>query len=163
MSRQLWLQAYLCSIKCSSVAACPVHSIKAPSVSSAIIISVSAAIIISDKLVIGSIWLLCYQRHSRQPCSCGCLSCVHLFLLLCSLLRKENGTFAPAYMLADSRLERAGRTSKETPEQPVTNSLTRSAAVVVIGDEILAAKVQDTNTPFLCSELRAIGWRVCKV
>lgn len=81
----------------------------------------------------------------------------------CSLLRKENGTFAPAYMLADSRMERAGRTSKQTPEQPVTNSLTRSAAIIVVGDEVLAAKVQDVNTHFLCSELRAIGWRVCKV
>ena len=66
-------------------------------------------------------------------------------------------------MLADSRMERAGRTSKQTPEPPVTHSLTRSAAIVVVGDEVLAAKVQDVNTPFLCSELRAIGWRVCKV
>ena len=82
---------------------------------------------------------------------------------VCSLLRKENGTFAPAYMLADGRMERAGRVSKQTPELPVTKSLTRSAAIIVVGDELLAAKVQDVNTPFLCSELRAIGWRVCKV
>jgi len=68
---------------------------------------------------------------------------------VCSLLRKEDGSFAPAYMLADSRMERAGRTSKQSRE--------------LVGDEILAAKVQDTNTPFLCGELRAIGWRVCKV
>ena len=33
---------------------------------------------------------------------------------------------------------------------------------VIIGDEILAAKVEDTNTKFLCSELRAIGWQVCR-
>lgn len=90
-----------------------------------------------------------------------CMLCSHT--CKCSLLRKENGTFAPAYMLADSRMERAGRTSKQTPEPPVSNSLTRSAAIIVIGDEILAAKVHDVNTPFLCSELRAIGWRVCKV
>lgn len=87
----------------------------------------------------------------------------HLCATECSLLRKENGSFAPAYMLADSRMERAGRSSKQTPDQPVTNSLTRSAAIIVVGDEVLAAKVQDVNTPFLCSELRAIGWRVCKV
>ncbi|KAL3157694.1 hypothetical protein ABBQ32_012130 [Trebouxia sp. C0010 RCD-2024] len=80
-----------------------------------------------------------------------------------SLLRKENGTFAPAYMLADGRMERAGRINKQTPEVPVTKSLTRSAAIIVVGDELLAAKVQDVNTPFLCSQLRAIGWRVCKV
>lgn len=84
-------------------------------------------------------------------------------LRLRSLLRKEDGSFAPAYMLADSRMERAGRTTKNAPEQPLTHSLTRSAAIVVIGDEILAAKVRDVNTHFLCQELRAIGWRVCKV
>ena len=82
---------------------------------------------------------------------------------MCSLLRKEDGSFAPAYMLADSRMERAGRTSKQNKELHVSHSLTRTAALVVIGDEILAAKVQDVNTHFLCSELRAIGWRVCKV
>ena len=38
----------------------------------------------------------------------------------------------------------------------------RTAALVIVGDEILAAKVEDLNTHFLCSELRAIGWRVCK-
>ncbi len=66
-------------------------------------------------------------------------------------------------MLADSRMERAGRTSKKAQELPVSHSLTRTAAIVVVGDEILAAKVKDVNTYFLCSELRAIGWRVCKV
>lgn len=88
---------------------------------------------------------------------------LNLLYLGRSLLRKEDGSFAPAYMLADSRMERAGRTSKTSQEQPATHSLTRSAAIVVVGDEILAAKVQDVNTHFLCSELRGIGWRVCKV
>jgi FAD synthetase len=32
-----------------------------------------------------------------------------------------------------------------------------------VGDEILAAKVADSNTGFLCKELHAIGWRVSKV
>jgi FAD synthetase len=32
-----------------------------------------------------------------------------------------------------------------------------------VGDEILSAKVEDLNTPFLCRELRAIGWSVQKV
>ena len=82
---------------------------------------------------------------------------------MCSLLRKEDGSYAPAYMLADSRMERAGRTSKQSKELSISHSFTRTAAIVVVGDEILAAKVQDVNTHFLCSELRAIGWRVCKV
>lgn len=38
-----------------------------------------------------------------------------------------------------------------------------TAGVVVIGDEILAAKVDDENTAFLCAQLHAIGWRVRKV
>ena len=66
-------------------------------------------------------------------------------------------------MLADSRMERAGRACKPAQPQPAhTTALTRTAALVIVGDEILAAKVQDLNTHFLCSELRAIGWRVCK-
>jgi hypothetical protein len=36
-------------------------------------------------------------------------------------------------------------------------------AQVVVGDEILAARVEDVNTRFLCRELRALGWRVCRV
>ena len=37
-----------------------------------------------------------------------------------------------------------------------------SLSQVVVGDEILAARVEDVNTRFLCRELRALGWRVCK-
>lgn len=33
---------------------------------------------------------------------------------------------------------------------------------IIIGDEILSAKVEEVNTRFLCAELRAIGWQVCK-
>ena len=32
-----------------------------------------------------------------------------------------------------------------------------SAGILVIGNEILSGKVIDTNSPFLCSELRALG------
>ena len=35
---------------------------------------------------------------------------------LCSLLQKGDGTYAPAYMLADNRMERTGRTSAGTPK-----------------------------------------------
>lgn len=39
----------------------------------------------------------------------------------------------------------------------------KTAGLLIIGDEILSAKVEDVNTRFLCQELRAIGWRVGKV
>ena len=42
-------------------------------------------------------------------------------------------------------------------------SLTRTAAIIIVGDEILNGKVGDTNTRFLCQELHAIGWQVGKV
>ena len=43
------------------------------------------------------------------------------------------------------------------------NALTRSAALLIIGDEILSGKVEDINSRFLCRELFLLGWRVCKV
>lgn len=39
----------------------------------------------------------------------------------------------------------------------------RTAAIVVIGDEILSGKTADTNTPFLLGELRALGVDVRRV
>lgn len=42
------------------------------------------------------------------------------------------------------------------------HALTKSAGLIIVGDEILAAKVEDVNTAFLCAELRAIGWHVKK-
>lgn len=33
----------------------------------------------------------------------------------------------------------------------------RTAGIIVIGNEILSGKVRDTNAPFLCRELRALG------
>ena len=53
------------------------------------------------------------------PCGCSCC-----------LLRKEDGSFALAYMLADSRMERSGRSSRNVPTLPVTHILTCSAAIV---------------------------------
>lgn len=38
-----------------------------------------------------------------------------------------------------------------------------SAAIVVIGDEILSGKTADTNTPFLLQELRALGVSVQRI
>ncbi len=46
-------------------------------------------------------------------------------------------------MLADGRLERAGRISSKGAAPPSTApSLTRSASIVVVGDELLAGKVR---------------------
>ena len=42
-------------------------------------------------------------------------------------------------------------------------AIAASAALAIIGDEILAGKVDDINTPFLCRELHALGWQVAKV
>eukprot|EP00892_Ulva_mutabilis_P011592 jgi/Ulvmu1/8805/UM048_0060.1 len=82
-----------------------------------------------------------------------------------SSLRRSDGTFAPAYMLNDDRLERTGRayTSgilrhiSQGPEHAPT------AAVAIIGDELLAGKVADANSPFLAARLHALGWRVPKI
>lgn len=79
-----------------------------------------------------------------------------------SALRLEDGSYAPAHMLPDARLERAGRQSRVERADSV-KGVRRTAALLIIGDEILSAKVEDVNTRFLCAELRAIGWRVCKV
>lgn len=37
------------------------------------------------------------------------------------------------------------------------------AGVLIVGDEILSGKVSDLNAPFLCRELRALGWVVARV
>ncbi|PNW74277.1 hypothetical protein CHLRE_13g592500v5 [Chlamydomonas reinhardtii] len=43
------------------------------------------------------------------------------------------------------------------------SELTRSAAIVVVGDELLSGKVDDVNARFLCRELRSLGWQVLRV
>ena len=39
----------------------------------------------------------------------------------------------------------------------------RTAGILIIGNEILSGKVQDANSPFLCTELRALGVDVQKI
>ena len=78
-------------------------------------------------------------------------------------LRRDDGTYAPAHMLPDARLERAGRQSRVDRQDSLARGAHRVAALLIIGDEILSAKVDDANTPFLCRELRALGWVVNKV
>lgn len=80
----------------------------------------------------------------------------------------EDGRYAPAYALPDARLERSGRFSRASIERQRTTTLTRgggiikTACLIVIGDELLRGTVADINMRYLCSELRAIGWRVSR-
>ena len=39
----------------------------------------------------------------------------------------------------------------------------KNAAIIIIGNEILSGKVQDTNSPYLCRELRALGVDVQRI
>lgn len=48
-------------------------------------------------------------------------------------------------------------------EHEAARPRSRTAAIVVIGDEILSGKTQDTNTPFLLRELRDLGVDVRRV
>lgn len=84
-------------------------------------------------------------------------------------LARPDGNFSPAHMLQDPKLERSGRIKKVTKspvarvDSFVKNLHTPTAGIVVIGDEILAAKVDDVNMKFLCKSLRSIGWLVTHV
>ena len=40
---------------------------------------------------------------------------------------------------------------------------TRTAAIVIVGNEVLSGKVEDANSPFLCRELRALGVSVERI
>lgn len=102
--------------------------------------------------------MCCHHLTIIHPNSCAVSNTVPN-----SALRLEDGSYAPAHMLPDARLERAGRQSKVQRQVSEAGSANRTAALLIIGDEILSAKVEDANTPFLCRELRAIGWTVNKV
>lgn len=41
--------------------------------------------------------------------------------------------------------------------------MTRTAGILIIGNEILSGKVQDANSPYLCRELRTLGVEVMRV
>lgn len=67
----------------------------------------------------------------------------------CSALRREDGSYAPAYMLSDGRLERSGRGCSATaPEAGVdadmsgapSFTLANTVGIVVVGDELMAGK-----------------------
>jgi FAD synthetase len=91
-----------------------------------------------------------------------------------SALLMTDGSYAPAHMLVDGRLERAGRQTSPARaasgevEEPsglarAPSLLSATAAIIIIGDEIVSGKVADANTSFLCKELHRLGWAVRKV
>ena len=41
--------------------------------------------------------------------------------------------------------------------------MSKSAGIVIIGNEVLSGKTQDTNSYFLCTELRQLGVEVQKI
>jgi molybdenum cofactor synthesis domain-containing protein len=41
--------------------------------------------------------------------------------------------------------------------------MSRTAAIIIIGNEVLSGKTHDTNSYFLCQELRALGVNVCRI
>jgi FAD synthetase len=47
--------------------------------------------------------------------------------------------------------------------QHLEPGMTLSAGIVVVGDEILSGKVQDSNSAYLARKLHAIGWQVKRV
>lgn len=102
-------------------------------------------------------------------------------------LRRPDGSYAPARELSDGRTERAGRrgggvgsgakkeggagaaaataAAKESPVVPPPSppplpksQLAPSAAIVLVGDELLSGCVADSNGLWMCRRLREAGW-----
>lgn len=80
-----------------------------------------------------------------------------------SALQRTDGSYAPAYELMDGRLERAGRVSKLASCSSREGLRSGTAALAIIGDEMLSGKVEDANGHFLCQQLHALGWRVARL
>jgi len=88
-------------------------------------------------------------------------------------LKKEDGTYLPAYMLTDWTKERAGREVRETSslECDLKDLDTRrrrvnhakTAGLIIIGDEILKGKTPDTNTVFTMEKLQEIGVQLRRI
>ncbi|XP_068645774.1 uncharacterized protein [Aristolochia californica] len=85
---------------------------------------------------------------------------------------KEN--FRPAYLLADGRLEKAGRAKRIAPlgDNFVGNGLksmeschsgTLTAAIIAVGDEILLGAVKEHFPSSLCRKLQVIGWAITHI
>ncbi|KAJ7976910.1 FAD synthase [Quillaja saponaria] len=87
-----------------------------------------------------------------------------------------NENFKPAYMLADGRLERAGRVKKSSSgcghfpadggglnNVDLQQNSMLTAAIIAVGDEILSGIVEDQLESSLCRKLHSIGWSVSQV
>lgn len=79
-------------------------------------------------------------------------------------LRRPDGSFAPAYLLPDARLERAGRGKLERGH-PSLRSVAGapSAGVIVVGDDVLDASAEDACAAYLSRELRRAGLKLRRV
>ncbi|OIW11303.1 hypothetical protein TanjilG_20452 [Lupinus angustifolius] len=88
----------------------------------------------------------------------------------------SSNKFKPAYLLADGRLERAGRVKKLSSTsgqlRADSNGLTGldlhknsmlTASIIVVGDEILFGTVEDQLGPYLCRKLHSVGWSVLQL
>lgn len=84
-----------------------------------------------------------------------------------SLASGGDGSYAPAYMLADWKMERSGReTSGEgMPTTPQGDGIitAATAAIVIIGDEVLKGKVEEINRAYATAALKVAGVRVGRV
>jgi FAD synthetase len=98
-------------------------------------------------------------------------------------LVRADGSYAPAYTLTDETLERAGRVARQgagagagaggaaaedaaTEDAATARISAASAALLIVGDEILGGKTADGNTLVAAKRLRAAGVslrRVCVV
>ncbi len=113
---------------------------------------------------VGQLYVLSVDPWHNERLICTCA---------CSALLQPDGTYAPARMLPDGQLERVGRGDKApklsspSPDDAAARSIPQqarhSAAIVVVGDEILSGRVEDVNTRFLCMQLRDLGWQVSRV
>jgi len=77
-------------------------------------------------------------------------------------LRREDGSYEPAYELADDSLERAGRmrAGKASPREEVTPDVPLPGGrcgLVVIGDEVLKGMIPNRNAAEASWRLRAAG------
>ncbi|XP_061357152.1 uncharacterized protein LOC133301527 isoform X2 [Gastrolobium bilobum] len=93
--------------------------------------------------------------------------------LLC--ISNSSNKFKPAYLLADGRLERAGRVKKLSStcgQLPADNNglsnldlhnSMLTASVIAVGDEILFGIVEDQLGPSLSRKLHSIGWSLLQL
>jgi len=83
-------------------------------------------------------------------------------------LLRADGSYGPAWELLDGNLEREGRISSSPPTKPAEPKAearvkAETAALLIVGDEILGGKQPDTNTLVAARRLRAAGCSLRRV